>query len=49
MDDFSDLRLFTEVRGGVTGTTITHGDGSETIWLRLALVTSLRADDFLFG
>ncbi len=49
VDDFSDLTISTELRGGVAGALVTFGDGANTVWLRLALATSLHADDFLFG
>jgi serralysin len=49
VDDFSDLRISTELRGGVAGALITCGDGTNSLWLRTTAVATLHADDFLFG
>lgn len=49
LDDFSDLRISSELRGGVNGALITFGDGANSIWLKLAPAVSLGASDFLFG
>ena len=49
VDDFADLRITGELRGGVAGSLVTYGDGQDTIWLRLATTTSLTSADFVFG
>jgi len=48
-DAFADLRITTELRGGVAGSLVTFGDGEDTIWLRLITPAQLGGGDFLFG
>ena len=49
VDDFTDLRITAELRGGVTGSLVTFGDGQDTLWLRLITPSQLGAGDFVFG
>jgi len=49
VDDFSDLRIALEIRGGVSGSLVTFGAGDNSIWLQAVTVNKLSAADFLFG
>jgi len=49
VDDFTDLRISLEVRGGVSGSLVTYGAGDNSVWLQQVSVNRLSGADFLFG